>query len=217
MRNFSFLFQKRCINCHVNAQHEYMLCEDCLDKLVFVDGYRDIDDSECYFSLMYQKLAKKLIYDYKLNKKEVIKYVLSDILIDKIKEKNLSDYTLVIVPSTRKTIANRGFDHVHEIAREISGQNNMDYLEGAIKKTRETKIQHNLSQMQRYQNLKGAFAIETDLSDKKILVVDDIVTTKNTLCEIKRTLNGKYLDLKFIAVASRANEKYKMCDSVFDL
>ncbi|WP_304114596.1 hypothetical protein [Finegoldia magna] len=50
--------------------------------------------------------------------------------------------------------------------------------------------------------------MNADLSDKKILVLDDIVTTKNTLREIKKTLNENYEDLKFVAVSSRSNEKY---------
>ncbi|MDU1878266.1 MAG: ComF family protein, partial [Finegoldia magna] len=77
-----------------------------------------------------------------------------------------------------------------------------------IVKVKETKIQHNLSQLQRIENLQGAFELNADLSEKKILVLDDIVTTKNTLREIKKTLNENYADLKFVAVSSRSNEKY---------
>ncbi len=208
MRNFSFLFQKRCIICHENKQYKYLLCEDCLDKLVFVDGYRDIDGTDCYFPLLYQGLTKKLIYDYKLGRKEVVKYFLADVVSDKIKQKNLQDYTLLKVPSTKSKINKRGFDHIHEIAKEVAKILGMEYLTDAILKVKETKIQHNLSQLQRIENLKGAFELNADLSDKKILVLDDIVTTKNTLREMKNTLNGNYTDLKFVAVSSKSNEKY---------
>ena len=208
MRDFSFLFQKRCIICHEKKQHKYLLCEDCLDKLVFVDGYRDIDDTDCYFPLLYQGLTKKLIYDYKLGRKEVVRYFLADVVSDKIKQKNLQDYTLLKVPSTKSKINKRGFDHIHEIAKEVAKILGMEYLPDAIVKVKETKIQHNLSQLQRIENLKGAFELNADLSDKKILVLDDIVTTKNTLREMKNTLNGNYTDLKFVAVSSKSNEKY---------
>ena len=166
MRDFSLLFQKRCIICHEKKQYKYLLCEDCLDKLVFVDGYRDIDGTDCYFPLLHQGLTKKLIYDYKLSRKQVVRYFLADVVTD------------------------------------------MEYLPDAIVKVKETKIQHNLSQLQRIENLQGAFELNADLSDKKILVLDDIVTTKNTLREIKKTLNENYEDLKFVAVSSRSNEKY---------
>ncbi len=185
-----------------------MLCEDCLDKLVFVDGYRDIDGTDCYFPLLYQGLTKKLIYDYKLGRKEVVRYFLADVVSDKIKQKNLQDYTLLKVPSTKSKINKRGFDHIHEIAKEVAKILDMEYLPDAIVKVKETKIQHNLSQLQRIENLKGAFELNADLSDKKILVLDDIVTTKNTLREMKNTLNGNYTDLKFVAVSSKSNEKY---------
>ena len=208
MRNFSFLFQKRCIICHEKKQHKYLLCEDCLDKLVFVEGYRNIDGTDCYFPLLYQGLTKKLIYDYKLGRKEVVRYFLADVVSDKIKQKNLQDYTLLKVPSTKSKINKRGFDHIHEIAKEVEKILGMEYLPDAIVKVKETKIQHNLSQLQRIENLKGAFALNADLSDKKILVLDDIVTTKNTLREMKNTLNGNYTDLKFVAVSSKSNEKY---------
>ncbi|MFR6141352.1 MAG: ComF family protein [Finegoldia sp.] len=208
MRNFSLLFQKRCIICHEKKQFKYLLCEDCYEKLIFVDCYRDIDDTDCYFSLLHQGLTKKLIYDYKLSRKEVVRYFLADVISSKIKEKNLQDYTLLIVPSTKSTINRRGFDHIHEIAKEVANNLDMEYLPDAIVKVKETKIQHNLSQLQRIENLKGAFKVNADLSNRKILVLDDIVTTKNTLREIKRTLNGNYVDLKFVAVSSRSNEKY---------
>lgn len=208
MRDFSFLFQKRCIICHEKKQHKYLLCEDCLDKLVFVDGHRDIDGTDCYFPLLYQGLTKKLIYDYKLGRKEVVRYFLADVVSDKIKQKNLQDYTLLKVPSTKSKINKRGFDHIHEIAKEVEKILGMEYLPDAIVKVKETKIQHNLSQLQRIENLKGAFALNDDLSDKKILVLDDIVTTKNTLREMKNALNGNYTDLKFVAVSSKSNEKY---------
>lgn len=208
MRNFSFLFQKRCIICHEKKRHKYLLCEDCLDKLVFVDGYRDIDGTDCYFPLLYQGLTKKLIYDYKLGRKEVVRYFLADVVSDKIKQKNLQDYTLLKVPSTQSKINKLGFDHIHEIAKEVAKILDMEYLPDAIVKVKETKIQHNLSQLQRIENLKGAFELNADLSDKKILVLDDIVTTKNTLREMENTLNGNYTDLKFVAVSSKSNEKY---------
>ena len=208
MRDFSFLFQKRCIICHENKQYKYLLCEDCLDKLVFVDGHRDIDGTDCYFPLLYQGLTKKLIYDYKLGRKEVVRYFLADVVSDKIKQKNLQGYTLLKVPSTQSKINKRGFDHIREIAKEVAKILGMEYLPDAIVKVKETKIQHNLSQLQRIENLKGAFALNADLSDKKILVLDDIVTTRNTLREMKNTLNGNYTDLKFVAVSSKSNEKY---------
>ena len=208
MRDFSFLFQKRCIICHEKKRHKYLLCEDCLDKLVLVDGHRDIDGTDCYFPLLYQGLTKKLIYDYKLGRKEVVRYFLADVVSDKIKQKNLQDYTLLKVPSTKSKINKRGFDHIHEIAKEVAKILGMEYLPDAIVKVKETKIQHNLSQLQRIENLKGAFELNADLSDKKILVLDDIVTTKNTLREMKNTLNGNYTDLKFVAVSSKSNEKY---------
>ena len=185
-----------------------MLCEDCLDKLVFVEGYRNIDGTDCYFPLLYQGLTKKLIYDYKLGRKEVVRYFLADVVSDKIKQKDLQDYTLLKVPSTKSKINKRGFDHIHEIAKEVAKILDMEYLPDAIVKVKETKIQHNLSQLQRIENLKGAFELNADLSDKKILVLDDIVTTKNTLREMKNTLNGNYTDLKFVAVSSKSNEKY---------
>ena len=208
MRDFSFLFQKRCIICHENKQYKYLLCEDCLDKLVFVDGHRDIDGTDCYFPLLYQGLTKKLIYDYKLGRKEVVRYFLADVVSDKIKQKNLQGYALLKVPSTQSKINKRGFDHIREIAKEVAKILGMEYLPDAIVKVKETKIQHNLSQLQRIENLKGAFALNADLSDKKILVLDDIVTTRNTLREMKNTLNGNYTDLKFVAVSSKSNEKY---------
>ncbi len=207
MKNFSLLFEKKCINCHQKTRYKYLLCKDCYEQLAFVDGYRNIRDCDCYFSLLHQGLTKKLIYDYKLNKREVIKYTLSDIVTDKILEKNLQDYILLKVPSTKKSINTRGFDHVDEIVKEVQKNTKMQYIPDGIIKVKPTQKQHNLSQFERMENLRGAFEVKEDFSQSKILVVDDIVTTKSTLIEIKNMLDGNYRDLKFITISSKSNEK----------
>ncbi|MDY6065411.1 MAG: phosphoribosyltransferase family protein [Finegoldia sp.] len=196
------LAQDRCLACHGLKERQEFLCEECNSKIVYLDGIRKIDGVDCYFSVLYRGSVKKLIYDYKFKGRQKIRDYFASLMAEKIAEKNLTDYSVVIVPSSKKTLKQRGFDHIGEIARALSAKTGMEYIEDCLIKTRETKKQHELSRNERAKNLAGAFGLVKDISGKKILVIDDIVTTGHTLREIGKLIHDQCLDYKFLAVTS---------------
>ena len=50
------------------------------------------------------------------------------------------------------------------------------------------EAQEGLTLLQRHRNLKNAFACSVDFSGKRILLIDDVVTTGATVGECARTL-----------------------------
>lgn len=194
--------QDRCLYCHGKKEKDSFLCPDCNEKIEYVDGLRIIDVTYCYFSVLYRSIIKKLMYDYKFKGREKIRDYFASLMVDKILEKNLTSYSILIVPSSKKTIRERGFDHIDQVARIVSYKTGMEYIENGLVKIRETKKQHKLSRNERAKNLSGAFAINKDIKGKKILVIDDIVTTGHTLREIGKTISKESPDYKFLAVTS---------------
>ena len=64
---------------------------------------------------------------------------------------------------------------------------NPSYLDNFAKE-RNTKAQHTLSKDERSYNLKGAFKFDGDLSGKSVLIIDDLITTGNTVKEMAKVL-----------------------------
>ena len=67
----------------------------------------------------------------------------------------------------------------------------MPLLEGVIVKTRETESQVGLTEKQRMENLLGSFKVTNKkvVEGKRILIVDDVLTTGTTVETMARVLN----------------------------
>ena len=113
------------------------------------------------------------------------------------------------VPLSRKRLRQRGYDQAGLIARELSA------LTGIPCRRVLNKISHNPPQSgtagheQREKNVKGVYALSRKsaaLSDKKILLIDDIITTGSTLSECCRVmLQGGFEHICCATAASTLN------------
>jgi len=80
----------------------------------------------------------------------------------------------------------------------------LEYNKDLVKKVKRTKNQHNLKLEQRKSNLKDAFKVAGNVKGKNILIIDDIVTSGNSLEEVARTLKKSGAE-KVIAVTFAYN------------
>ena len=79
-----------------------------------------------------------------------------------------------------------------------------------MKKVKKTKKQHTLTYKERKTNLNGAFELIAKelIKDKNILIVDDIITSGNTLGECCKTLNKGKPKMICCATVASAQGKY---------
>ena len=100
-----------------------------------------------------------------------------------------SDF-LIPVPLHKSRYRERGFNQSEVVAEEISKITGVLVLKGVLKRKKNTKDQTNLSPQQREENVRGAFVVtETErINGKKIILVDDVITTGATLSECARML-----------------------------
>lgn len=98
----------------------------------------------------------------------------------------------------------RGYDQAELLARklgDLSGQGTF----GLLRRTRLTAPQTHLSRQRRRENVRGAFAVRrgVDVADKKILLVDDVLTTGATANEAAGVLRkaGAEVSVAVVAVA----------------
>ena len=113
---------------------------------------------------------------------------------------------LVPVPSRPKKVRARGYNQSALLATNCPNAPASPVSETALVKTRDTRAQHDLSAEERQVNLSGSFrASESEVSGKRILLIDDVLTTGATARECigaLRAAGAQSVDLLVLAVTS---------------
>lgn len=191
MIDFLFLDKGLCYKCKENPIEKYYLCESCLKKLDYIDIEFDLEGNTAYSLYFYNEFMKDLIANYKFSRNTSLYKVFSSMFISYIESKNLIKFDYILAsPSSRETLRSRGFDHIGIIVEEINKDLGINCLKD-FKKIKNTKSQHTLDRISRMDNLKDAFYLEKEIYGKKVLLVDDLITTGNTCLEIIKELKRK--------------------------
>lgn len=97
-------------------------------------------------------------------------------------ESLLSDFDfLVPVPLSKRRQRERGYNQAELLANEVSKCFNLKTDNNILIKVKDTPPQSTLSPKERKHNLDGAYKCIKDIEGKRILLIDDVFTTGNTL------------------------------------
>ena len=114
---------------------------------------------------------------------------------------------IVPVPLSKKNLLNRGFNQTADIAHHLSKKLKIPLMINALKKTRETLPQTDVSGKERLKNLKGAFAADDCVRGFDLLLLDDVVTTGATVSECSRELLKKGAKSVMVIAVARSMPK----------
>ena len=164
-----------------------------------------------YYIWDYNEEFKKLIFSYKYNRKKSLAKLIARLIEEEFKfiiQKEKIDF-IVSVPINKKRENERGYNQLDEILKQL----NVNYVE--IKRIKNTEKMHKLlNEKLREENIRGSFRIESDFDfkNKKILLVDDIITTGATLKEIKSSIlndidRKHFINSKNHKIAGEGNKK----------
>ena len=106
------------------------------------------------------------------------------------REYDLSSFDFVTcVPMHKRSFKKRHFNQAEELAKEFCAFTGLIYLD-TLEKYKQNKPQHSMHRSARASNVKGVFRVldKQAVRGRKILLVDDIITTGNTLGECARLL-----------------------------
>lgn len=173
----------------------------------------------CLAPYLYEDKIKKLIIDFKFYQKPQYGKLFGEKLANALIEKNMAQYCEVVtcVPVSKKRLKERGYNQAEIIAKRTAEVLRIPYAD-CIAKTKHNKEQHSLHLEDRKENVKGVYDLKENkhITNKKVLLVDDIVTTGYTLAECAALLkaNGAK-EVLCGAIACRPN-MYLDCEDPFE-
>lgn len=213
IRQFTALiYPDRCPFCEELIEPCEIACPVCLEALSRKHipirngalGYRSV--ASFVYDGKVRRMLLRIKYYQRIQFIEQINAILSRDILDTYEE----GFDLITcVPMYKSDQRKRTYNQSKLLAVSLSKMLGVPYLE-PLKKIKKTKKQHKLKYADRKTNLNGAFQLidKEAVKGKRVLIVDDIITSGNTLGNCCRVLNrGKPALICCAAVAS-AQHKY---------
>ncbi len=190
------LFPPRCVFCRrfLKSGARMQICGECLDSLPFTkDGGGKTGEffTACVAPLYYEGNVRESLLRFKFKDATGYAEEYGKLLADCIRTHLAGRYDLISwVPLSRKRLKERGYDQAMLLALAAALELD-DVAVSTLEKPLEAEKQSTMgSAEKRKANISGAYrAVDPELVEgKRILLIDDIVTTGATLSECAKTL-----------------------------
>lgn len=169
------------------------ICSDCYGRLDRVSpkstfeakGIVEFVSAAFYYTEMY----RSIFLEYKFWDMEMYGHIIGIALreyFSSFSELGVYDF-IAPVPLSSRRMKQRGFNQTDIFAQYISQAIDVP-VRHCIKRVRDEMAQSTLSAVERAVNVRKAFSCSEDLSGMKILIVDDVFTTGNTMNECAKAL-----------------------------
>ena len=216
-RIIDLIYENSCLICN-NLSKNSLVCKDCENsfqerKQNYIKQFPEIT---VYSWGLYDGKLRQGILKLKSGKKKLANYF-SKTLCDfwnKIPE-NIKDkeYLIISVPSHKKRIKERGYCQSSLIAKGFAERLNQNYSKNLVIRKKETLFMNSLANLnERKENIKDAFEvildIQANMQERNILIIDDILTSGSTLCELARTIHKKSPDVNITGLTVASGDTY---------
>lgn len=140
-------------------------------------GLRGFDAAYCFGS--YEGLLREWIHLYKYGRVKTMRRPLGELLAAALPRDERFD-AVVPVPLHWRRRWRRGFNQSELLARAIARSRGVPVI-AALRRVRHTATQTGLSNTSRRRNVAGAFQVRLPVAGKRILLIDDVMTTGSTV------------------------------------
>lgn len=206
------LFPPKCPYCQkILDDPRAPVCPECQPKLPWLEGKsgeRKIDFADgCFSPLAYQDSVPEAVHRYKFGRVRALAKPFAALMVQCLADRLPEEADLICwAPLSKKRLRERGFDQAELLAREV-GRLLAVPAASALEKTRNTGPQSELEEESaRQANARGAYALlpGTDLKGKRVVLVDDVVTSGSTLSECAALLRQCGAERVFCLTLARA-------------
>lgn len=186
-----------CIVCGdtIDRNHIHSLCDKCIENIHWLSDNpyaTSMDDfffDDLFPCCIYSFYTRSVILKFKSGDTYLCK-PLGKIMAERLPNKNYD--AIVFVPSSKERIKQRGYNQAKLLAKEISKITKIPLLDALEKQ--ETSQMKKASRIDRLTKLQGSMNVKDNqlsaIKDKRLLLVDDIVTTASTVNEASRVLKS---------------------------
>ena len=196
--------QSLCNKCKVKLKTEFKFQTDSYENDIYINYI------EHHYFFRYESLIRNQIIGLKFQEKPYICKTIAYFLKKMEKSfENLKKYDIiVVVPISKQRKKERGYNQTYIFAKELAKIINIPISKKIIYKIKNTVPQSSLNKKEREQNAKGIYKSNNikKLSNKKILILDDVYTTGNTVNECAKTLTQKGIKRENIGVLTIAKD-----------
>lgn len=174
-----------CPKCGKWREAESDLCHDCSTKVHYFDSGRGM--------YIYEGAVKQSLFGLKFFNQTWIGARFGKLMAEFYKEQCLPEVDLVLpIPLHYFRYLKRGYNQAEILGRHFSEFAHLPYDSHIIWRSKWTKPQKDLSDIERIHNMSNAFSIrknkQSEIKGKKILLIDDIYTTGTTIDSCSKLL-----------------------------
>lgn len=212
-----------CVKCRsAMTVNDGGICKKCGRILANEADYcNTCQNNDRYFEVarsvyVYEGDAVTLVHRLKFGGKRYLAEYMASGMTDKYLDEGFDCDCVTAVPLSAKRLRKRGYNQADLLAREISRGLKLDYIDKAVVKTKDNSEQTKLGFSGREENVKGVYEVadKEAFKGKRVLLVDDVLTTGATASEVARViLKAK---AKSVSVLTYASTKYKVSSETGD-
>ena len=193
------VYPPRCPLCGNFQAEEFTLCEECSVRVIRVDSDPDISQlgavylDSCVSCFAFEGRVRGCVHSFKYGEAINLAGFIGREICSRIDR--AGDFDIIIpVPLHSRKLKLRGYNQAALIAEAVSRRSGKRTVKKVLKRTRNDSPQAILHRAERIKNIKSSFSIskraEGVVRGKKILLVDDVMTTGATLNECAKILKG---------------------------
>jgi ComF family protein len=177
---------------------EYCICTPCLYHLPRTGfhlerdnpvirhfwGKTKVERATAYYYFSKGERVQKLIHHLKYKGRKDVGIFIGKLLGKELCESDFNEIDLIIpVPLHKSRLKHRGYNQSDCIAEGLANGMKRSFSQTALVRREATGTQTKKHRFERYKNVDNIFAVENEenLHGKKILLVDDVITTGSTL------------------------------------
>ncbi|MGN0788887.1 MAG: ComF family protein [Christensenellales bacterium] len=213
IRQAIFVDKYNCISCgkELRNPNRYGLCDECKGKIEFLHddichkcGRREMSEADYCLTCqnherhflrnrsvcVYDGIAKTLIHRYKFGGKKYYAPYFANMLVDKYLDEGYDCEVVTSVPISKERARKRGYNQSQIVAKRLAEALKLPYVGQCIIKSKDNTEQAKLSGKEREENVLGVYKVidKIAVKGKRVLVVDDVLTTGATMSEVARVL-----------------------------
>jgi ComF family protein len=176
------------------------LCLECIRQMPPYSGARAFG----YYSMEMRQLIHELKFAGRQSLAKLVAPLLARVFVDSWRREDFDFITAVpLHPSRRRE---RGFNQSELLARALAHKVALPEVDNVLRRTTATRPQVGLSDAQRQENVRNAFrcAHPEMVAGKRILLVDDVMTTGATVACASQVLLAAGAEKVSVLTATRA-------------